>query len=340
MPDRASGTKSISETTRELTYAEAIREAMSQAMSDDPTIFLMGEDVGVYGGAFGVSLGMLEEFGEERVRDTPISESVIVGAGAGAAVTGMRPIVEIQFSDFLTISMDQLVNQAAKIRYMFGGAASVPMVIRSPAGSGTGAAAQHSQSMEAWFAHVPGLKVVIPSTPYDAKGLLLAAIRDNNPVVFLEQKLLYRTSGPVPEDRYELALGTADVERTGTDITLITYGRLLPTCMEVADTLEAESGPSVEIVDVRSLRPLDTELIIASVRRTGRVLIVHEGVQFGGFGGEVAATIADSEAFYYLDAPIKRLGGLDAPVPYCPELEREIVPTPERIHAALVELGR
>ncbi|MCK4516989.1 MAG: alpha-ketoacid dehydrogenase subunit beta, partial [Spirochaetaceae bacterium] len=198
---------------REITYAEAVREAMSQAMREDPTIFLMGEDVGVYGGAFGVSLGMIDEFGEERVRDTPISESVIVGAGAGAAVTGMRPIVEIQFSDFLTISMDQLVNQAAKMRYMFGGGARVPMVVRSPAGSGTGAAAQHSQSVEAWFAHVPGLKVVIPGTPYDAKGLLLAAIRDDNPVVFLEQKLLYRTKGPVPTEQYEIALGSAEIKR-------------------------------------------------------------------------------------------------------------------------------
>jgi len=327
-------------TTREITYAEAVREAMSQAMRDDSTVFLMGEDVGVYGGAFGVSLGMVEEFGAERVRDTPISESVIVGAGVGSAVTGMRPIVEIQFSDFLTISMDQLVNQAAKMRYMFGGAATVPMVIRSPAGSGTGAAAQHSQSLEAWFAHVPGLKVVIPGTPYDAKGLLLAAIHDNNPVVFLEQKLQYRTTGPVPEAPYELALGAADIKRPGTDITVVTYGRLLPTCLEVAHALAGDGGPSVEVVDVRTLRPLDTGLIVASVKRTGRVLIVHEGVQFGGFGGELAATIADSEAFFSLDAPVKRLGGLDAPVPYCPELEREVVPTPERIRAALVELGR
>ena len=326
--------------TRELTYAEAIREAMSQAMRDDPTIFVMGEDVGVYGGAFGVTLGMVDEFGEERVRDTPISESVIVGAGAGAAVTGMRPIVEIQFSDFLTISMDQLVNQAAKIRYMFGGAARVPMVIRSPAGSGTGAAAQHSQSMEAWFAHVPGLKVVIPATPYDAKGLLLAAIRDDNPVVFLEQKLLYRTRGPVPEEPYELALGTAEVKRSGVDLTVVSYGRFLPTCLQVAEELAAGGGPDAEVVDVRTLRPLDAALIVESVKRTGRALIVHEAVQFGGFGGEIAATIADSDAFFHLDAPIKRLGGLDAPVPYCPQLEREVVPTPERIRAAILDLVR
>ena len=326
--------------TRELTYAEAIREAMSQAMRDDPTIFLMGEDVGIYGGAFGVTLGMVDEFGEERVRDTPISESVIVGAGAGAAVTGMRPIVEIQFSDFLTISMDQLVNQAAKIRYMFGGAARVPMVIRSPAGSGTGAAAQHSQSMEAWFAHVPGLKVVIPATPYDAKGLLLAAIRDDNPVVFLEQKLLYRTRGPVPEEPYELALGTAEVKRSGVDLTVVSYGRFLPTCLQVAEELAAGGGPDAEVVDVRTLRPLDAALIVESVKRTGRALIVHEAVQFGGFGGEIAATIADSDAFFHLDAPIKRLGGLDAPVPYCPQLEREVVPTPERIRAAILDLVR
>jgi len=334
MPDQLS----IAELTREITYAEAVREAMSQAMRADPTVFLMGEDVGVYGGAFGVTLGMIDEFGEERIRDTPISESVIVGAGTGAAVTGMRPIVEIQFSDFLTISMDQLVNQAAKMRYMFGGAARVPLVVRSPAGSGTGAAAQHSQSMEAWFAHVPGLKVVIPGTPHDAKGLLLAAIRDDNPVVFLEQKLLYRTKGPVPTEPYEIALGSAEIKRPGSDVTLVTYGRLLPVCLSIAEELAGAGGPDVEVVDVRTLRPLDTGLIVASVARTGRVLIVHEAVQFGGFGAEIAAVLADSEAFFYLDAPIRRLGGVDAPIPYCPELEREAVPTAPRIRAELEEL--
>ncbi|TVQ98223.1 MAG: alpha-ketoacid dehydrogenase subunit beta [Spirochaetaceae bacterium] len=320
---------------REITYAEAIREAMTLEMRRDPDVFFFGEDIGLYGGAFGVSVGMFEEFGEERVRDTPISEAVLVGAAAGAAVTGTRPIVEIQFSDFITIGMDQLVNQAAKMRYMFGGRAQVPMVLRTPAGSGTGAAAQHSQSLEAWYAHVPGLKLVIPSTPYDAKGLLISSIRDNNPVVFMEQKLLYRRKGEVPEESYTIPLSKSDVKREGTDLTIVTYGRMLPTCMEIADEMAAKDGIEIEIVDPRTLRPLDAEPIIASAKKTGRVLIVHEAVQFGGFGGEIAAIIADSEAFYYLDAPIRRLGGLDVPIPYNPELERNAVPTPERIRETI-----
>ena len=298
---------------REITYAQAINEAMCQEMRRDKDVFLMGEDVGIYGGAFGVSVGMVEEFGEDRVRDTPISEAVIVGAGAGAAVTGMRPITEIMFSDFTTIGMDALVNQAAKMRYMFGGKAKVPMVLRTPGGSGTGAAAQHSQSLEAWFCHVPGLKVVIPSTPYDAKGLLAAAIRDDNPVVFIEQKLLYRKKGVVPEEEYTIPLGVGDIKREGKDLTIITYGRMVPTCLTVAENLQKE-GIDIEVVDPRTLVPLDRDLLINSVKKTGRVLIVHEACQTGGFGGEMAAIIADSEAFFYLDAPIKRLGGLDVPI--------------------------
>jgi len=320
---------------REITYAEAIKEAMSEEMRRDQDVFFMGEDIGIYGGAFGVSVGMIEEFGPERVRDTPISEAVLIGAGAGAAVTGSRPIVEIQFSDFITIGMDQLVNQAAKIHYMFGGRAQVPLTVRTPAGSGTGAAAQHSQSLEAWYAHVPGLKVVVPGTPYDAKGLLKSAIRDNNPVVFMEQKLLYRKKGPVPEEEYTIPLSTSDIKREGKDLTLITYGRMLPTCMEIAEELSGSEGIEIEIVDPRTLRPLDTAPIVASAKKTGHVLIVHEAVQFGGFGGELVAQIVDSEAFYYLDAPIKRLGGLDIPIPYNPNLEKNAVPTPERIRDAI-----
>ncbi len=323
---------------REITYAEAVREAMSEEMRSDASVFVMGEDIGVYGGAFGVSLGMIDEFGAERVRDTPISEAALIGIGTGSAVTGMRPIVEIQFSDFLAIGMDQLANQAAKIRYMFGGRASVPMVVRTPSGSGTGAAAQHSQSMEAWYAHVPGLKVVVPGTPYDAKGLLKSAIRDNNPVVFFEQKLLYRRKGPVPEEEYTLPIGKSDVKREGRDLSIITYGRLLPTCLEIAETFSAERGIEIEAVDPMTLRPLDAAPIIESVKKTGHVLIVHEAVKHGGFGGEIAATIADSEAFFYLDAPIKRLGGMDVPIPYNPELERNAVPNPERIRAAIQEV--
>jgi len=322
---------------REITYAQAIREAMSEEMRRDPKVFLLGEDVGVYGGAFGVSAGMIQEFGEERVRDTPISEAAITGCAVGAAITGMRPIVEIMFSDFLTIAMDQLANQAAKVRYQFGGQAAVPMVLRAPGGSGTGAAAQHSQSVEAWVCNVPGLKVVIPSTPYDAKGLLKTAIRDDNPVVFLEQKLLYRTKGPVPEEEYTLPLGSAEVKRPGRDLSLVSYGRMVPRSLEVAAALATE-GIEVEVVDIRSLRPLDTATLVASARKTGRVLVVHEAPQFGGFGGEIAAAVGDSEAFYYLDAPIRRLGAMETPVPYNRHLEAHVVPTAERITAAVRDL--
>lgn len=322
---------------REITYAQAIKEAMCEEMRNDENVFLMGEDVGIYGGAFGVSVGMIEEFGEDRVRDTPISEAVIVGAGTGAAVTGMRPIIEIMFSDFVTIGMDALVNQAAKMRYMFGGKAKVPMVLRAPGGSGTGAAAQHSQSLEAWFCHVPGLKVVIPSTPYDAKGLLKASIKDDNPVVFIEQKVLYRKKGMVPEEDYIIPLGKADVKREGKDATVVTYGRMVPICLEACEKLSKE-GIDVEVVDLRTLLPLDKDTIIKSAIKTGRVLVVHEAVQTGGFGGEIVSVITDSEAFYHLDAPVKRLCGIDVPIPYCPELEKNAVPTKESISRAIIQL--
>jgi pyruvate/2-oxoglutarate/acetoin dehydrogenase E1 component len=321
----------------EITYAQAIKDAMSEEMRRDPAVFLLGEDIGVYGGAFGVTRGMLEEFGPERVRDTPISEAAITGCAVGAAMTGMRPIMEIMFSDFITIAMDQLVNQAAKARYQFGGQASVPMVLRAPEGSGTGAAAQHSQSVESWILNVPGLKVVAPSTPADAKGLLKASIRDDNPVVFLEQKLLYRTKGPVPDGELLIPLGKADVKRAGKDLSIITYGRMVGRCLEVAAALAGE-GIDAEVIDLRSLRPLDTEAIIASVVKTGRVMIVHEACQFGGFGGEIAATICDSEAFFHLDAPVRRLGGRDVPIPYNKHLEANVVPTTELIAANAREL--
>jgi pyruvate dehydrogenase E1 component beta subunit len=322
---------------REITYAKAITEAMCEEMRKNEEVFLMGEDVGVYGGAFGVSVGMIEEFGPERVRDTPISEAVIAGAAAGAAVTGMRPIAEIMFCDFTTIAMEQLVNQAAKMRYMFGGKAKVPMVLRTPSGSGTGAAAQHSQSLEAWFCHVPGLKVILPSTPYDAKGLLKSAIHDDNPVIFFEQKLLYRQKGDVPEEEYTVPIGDADIKREGKDVTIITYGRMVQRCLEVAEQC-AREGIEIEIVDPRTLIPLDKDTLIHSAKKTGKVLIVHEAVQTGGFGAEIAAAIADSEAFFYLDAPIRRLGGLDVPIPYCPELEKNVVPTVEKIITTVYEL--
>ena len=321
---------------REITYAEAIREAMSEEMRRNENILLIGEDVGVYGGAFGGSRGMIEEFGEKRIRDTPISEAVIVGCAAGAAMTGLRPIAEIMFSDFITLSMDQLINQAAKNRFQFGGQASVPMVLRTPEGSGTGAAEQHSQSPEAWVCNAPGIKVVTPSTPYDAKGMLKSAIWDDNPVVFFEQKLLYRTKGPVPEEDYTIPIGKADIKRGGTDAVIITYGRMVGRCLEVAEEVAGE-GYDIELLDLRSLYPLDREAIIESAKRTGRVLIVHEACQTGGLGGEVAAVIADSDAFFYLDAPIKRLGGLDVPIPYNPDLEAQVVPTVDRIRERVRE---
>jgi pyruvate/2-oxoglutarate/acetoin dehydrogenase E1 component len=325
--------------TREITYLEAVREALSQEMRRDAEVFLMGEDIGVYGGAFGVTRGMLEEFGAERVRDTPISEAVIAGAAAGAALMGMRPVMEIMFMDFLTISMNQLVNQAAKMHFMFGGKANVPMVIRAPAGSGTGAAAQHSQSLEAWFVHTPGIKVLAPATPYDVKGLLVAAIRDNNPVLFMEHKLLYRSKGAVPEETYTIPFGQAEVRRQGRDLTVLAYSIMVPRALEAAEQL-AGQGIEIEVVDLRSLKPLDTETIVRSVSKTGRVLILHESPRTGGFGGELAALVAESEAFDYLDAPIRRLAGRDIPIPYNRTLERSTVPQVEDIVAAASALAR
>ncbi len=324
---------------RKITYLEAVREALSQEMRRDPEVFIIGEDVGVYGGAFGVTRGMLEEFGPERIRDTPISEAAIAGAATGSALMGMRPVMEIMFMDFLTISMNQLVNQAAKIRFMFGGKASIPMVIRAPAGSGTGAAAQHSQSLEAWFVHTPGIKVAAPATPYDVKGLLITAIRDNNPVLFMEHKLLYRTSGEVPEESYAIPLGQADIKRQGSDLTVLAYSIMVPRALEAAAQLAAE-GIELEVVDLRSLKPLDTATVIRSVSKTGRALIVHEAPQTGGFGGELAALIAGSEAFDFLDAPVRRLAGRDIPIPYNRTLERAAVPQVEDIVSAARDLAR
>jgi acetoin:2,6-dichlorophenolindophenol oxidoreductase subunit beta len=322
---------------REITYAEAVREALADAMRADENVFLMGEDIGVYGGAFGVSSGLLEEFGSERVRDTPISEIAIVGAAVGAALLKMKPVAEMQFSDFTANSMDQLVNQAAKLRFMYGGGVSVPMVLRAPTGSGTGAAAQHSQSIESWILNVPGLKVVMPATAADAKGLLTASIDDPNPVVVLEHKLLYRMKGLVPEGRHSVPLGSANLAREGTDLTIIAWSVMVPKALAAADELQHQ-GVNAEVVDVRTLRPLDRETITASASKTGRVLIVHESPRTGGFGGEVAATVAEGGAFDYLEAPIKRLAGLETPIPYNPDLERGVVPQQEDIVKAGVDL--
>jgi pyruvate dehydrogenase E1 component beta subunit len=323
---------------RELTYAEAIREGLAQAMEADPRVFTLGEDIGVYGGAFGVTGDLVHRFGVERVIDTPISELGIAGAAVGAAITGMRPVLEFQFSDFVTLAMEQIVNQAAKIRFMFGGKASVPMVVRMPAGSGTGAAAQHSQSLEAWFAHVPGLKVVQPATPYDAKGLLLDAIEDPNPVLIFEHKLLYRTRGPVPLAPYRVPIGKAEIRRSGSTATVVATSIMVSRALEAAETLAGE-GIDVEVIDLRSLRPLDRPTLIESVRRTGRLLVVHEGVQTLGIGAEISALIAESDAFDFLDAPIRRLGGRDIPLPYNPVLEKAAVPQVPDIVAALRALA-
>jgi acetoin:2,6-dichlorophenolindophenol oxidoreductase subunit beta len=315
---------------REITYLEAVREAMTQEMERDETVFLIGEDVGKYGGAFGASSGMLDKFGPERIIDTPITELGIAGAAVGAALIGMRPIAEIMFMDFTTLASEQLVNQAAKIRFMFGGKATVPMVLRTPAGSGTGAASHHSQSLENWFVHIPGLKVVMPSTPYDVKGLLIASIRDNNPVVFVEHKLLYKAKGPVPEEPYTIPLGAAEVKREGRHLTIVATSIMVQRSLEAASLL-ANEGIEVEVVDPRTLKPLDTSTIIKSVIKTGRVLIVHEAARTGGYGGELAAEIAESEAFGYLDAPIVRLAGRDMPIPYNRNLEKHSVPQVEDI---------
>lgn len=322
--------------TREITMAAALGEALREEMRRDPLVFVMGEDVAIWGnkgGVYGVTQGLYEEFGEERVRDTPISEEAIVGTAVGAAVTGMRPVAEIMYVDFMALAMDPLVNQGAKLRYMFGGKARVPVVIRTSEGAGRGMAAQHSQSLEAWFMHIPGIKVCVPSQPADAKGLLKSAIRDDNPVMFLEHKMLYATKGPVPEEDYTIPLGVADVKREGKDVTFIGIHTMVNRGLTAAKKL-AEEGISVEVIDPRTLVPLDIETIIKSVKKTGRVVIAHEAYQRGGVAGEIAMQIMEN-AFDYLDAPIVRVAGRNVPVPYNLRLERATVPQDEDVLQAL-----
>lgn len=325
--------------SREITFSEALREAMGQAMERDERVFLIGEDIGAYGGAFGVTGDLIHRFGSERVRDTPISENCIAGTAIGAGMTGMRAVAEMQFMDFVTLAMEQTVLQGAKIRYMFGGKASVNMVLRLPGGCGTGAAAQHSESLESWFVNVPGLKVVAPSTPYEAKGLLLAAIADSNPIMFVEHKLLYKTKGPVPEEPYMIPLGKADVKRSGQHVTIVAASLMTLRALEAAEKL-AQEGIEAEVVDLRTLKPYDAATLIGSVKKTGRLLVVHEAPLIGGYGGEIAAMIAQSEAFAYLEAPIVRLGGADVPIPYNRNLEKAAVPQVEDIITATRRLHR
>jgi pyruvate/2-oxoglutarate/acetoin dehydrogenase E1 component len=321
---------------REIYYWQAINEALEEEMRRDPTVFLMGEDIAIYGGAYGVTRGLYEKFGEERVRDTAISEAAIVGAGLGAALTGMRPVVEIMYVDFMGIAMDQINNQVAKIRYMFGGKCKVPLVIRTEGGAGRTLGAHHSQSLESWFIHIPGLKVVMPATPYDAKGLLKSAIREDNPIIYIEHKMLYNTKGPVGDGDYVVPIGKADIKREGTDITLITYSRAVLTSLAAAKELEKD-GISVEVVDLRTLLPMDIETVINSIKKTHKAMVVEEDCKTGGTGAEIVAQIMEY-GFDYLDAPVIRHAGADVPMPKSPVLEAIAIPSKDSVIRAVKEL--
>ena len=321
---------------REIEYREAIREAVIEEMDRDPKVFLIGEDIGKYGGAFRAYKGLLEKYGPERVINTPISEAAIVGAGIGAAVTGYRPISELMFIDFTTLAMDQIVNQAAKIRYMTGDNLNVPLVIRTQGGAGRGVAAQHSQSLEAWFYHVPGLKVVMPATPYDVKGLLKTAVRDNNPVIFIEHKMIYLNKSPVPQEEYLIPFGVADIKREGRDVTIFAYSNMVFKSLQAAAELEKE-GINCEIFDPRTLVPLDEEALIKSVKKTGRLVIVSEACQRGSIASDICAKI-NQKAFDYLDAPVKIVAGLNTPIPYNATLEQACIPHKENIISAVKEI--
>ncbi|MGQ9777782.1 MAG: alpha-ketoacid dehydrogenase subunit beta [Thermodesulfobacteriota bacterium] len=313
----------------EVTFVESLRMTLKEEMQRDASLMLIGEDIGRYGGIFGVTKGLLEEFGPHRVRSTPISESAIIGSALGAAMTGIRTIAEIMYIDFTPCAMDQIVNQVAKIRYMSGGKVKIPLIIRTQQGGGRGNAAQHSQSLEALFFHIPGLKIVIPSTPYDARGLLKSSIRDDNPVIFIEHKLLYATKGPIPDEEYLIPFGQADVKRVGKDVTIISFSYMILKALKAAQRL-AEEGIDAEVIDLRTLIPLDLETILRSVRKTNRVIIIHEGCRRGGIGAEIACCIQE-EAFDYLDAPVERIGALNVPVPYSEPLESAVIPNEEEI---------
>ncbi len=323
---------------REITFVEALNEALMQEMERDPNVVVMGEDVGVYGGIFGVTKGLLQKFGPDRVIDTPISETGFIGAAVGAAAAGLRPVVELMFVDFFGVCMDQIYNQAAKMRYMFGGKIKIPVTIRTTIGGGLSAAAQHSQVLYSIFAHVPGLKVVVPSTPYDAKGLLITAIRDDNPKIFFEHKLLYGVKGPVPKEPYTIPFGVADVKMEGSDVTVVAVAYMVHEALKAANELRKE-GISVEVIDPRTLVPFDKDAVIKSVKKTGRLVVVDEDYDRCGFASWVAAIVAD-ECFGYLDAPIKRVTTPTVPIPFSPVLEKEILPNAEKVVKAVKEVVR
>jgi len=323
-------------TVRELTYVKAFNEGLAQVMRQDDDVFVLGEDIAGYGGVFHMFDGLKSEFGQRRVVDSPISEAAIIGLGVGAAARGLRPVCDLMFMDFLGVCMDQVVNQAAKMRYMYGGTVSVPLTITTAAGAGVGASAQHSQSLEAWLAHTPGLKVAMPSNPYDAKGLIVGAIRDDNPTIVVLNKLLLGAKGNVPEELYAVPFGVASVVRSGVDATVVAVGRMVVEALAAAEELAAE-GIEIEVIDPRTVQPLDTATIVESARRTNRVLVVHEAVTFGGIGAEIAAQIQD-EAFDHLDAPVMRVGAPFSPVPFSPVLEKAYVPDRARIAAGCRQL--
>ena len=321
---------------KQLFYKEAVRDALREEMLRDERVFLIGLDIGRFGGTYKATQGLWEEFGGERVRDTPLSEAAIAGAAVGAAMTGLRPVAEIMYNDFLTIAMDQVANQAAKLRYMSGGQALIPVVFRTQEGAGRSSAAQHAQSLEAWVAHIPGLKVALPSTPYDAKGLLKTAIRDDTPVVFFEHKLLYNTKGEVPEEEYLIPFGQAKVCREGTGVTIVALSRMVSRALEAAETLAAE-GVSVEVVDPRTVVPLDIDTILESVKKTGQLIVTHEGYTRCGIGAEIATQVME-KGLYYLEKPVRRVCGLNVPVPFAPVLENRVIPSTPALIQAVKEM--
>jgi pyruvate dehydrogenase E1 component beta subunit len=323
---------------REITYAQAINEALTYNCETDNRVFLMGEDIGKYGGVFQVTAGLLDKFGPERIIDTPISEAAFVGAGVGAAMTGMRPVVEIMFIDFTTACMDMIINQMAKIHYMFGGRGKVPMVLRVNIGAGRGTAAQHSQSFHALFLHIPGLIVVTPSNPYDAKGLMNTAIQDENPVIFVEHKKLYAVKGPVPVEHYTIPFGKAEIKRAGKDITIVATHEMVNRSLRISGEF-AKEGIDIEIVDPRTLNPLDKQTILESVKKTGRLIVADEGTVTCGVSSEISA-IVNEEAFEYLQAPIIRVGSLDTPVPFSPSLEKIYIPDEEKMREAVQKMKK